>query len=534
MHSRELRYSLRAGKDATTACSLVGFCGAAQHSRLPTAPTDFLCDVCQEVIRYIEQLLLDGLVKEEIEQLAAEFCDLFPTPISIWCKSFIDQYIDEIIAAIESGIDAFNICGQIGICDLSLRRPLFKSPSGTFCDTCKSLINYARQLLVDGYARDEIEALLTAACGDLGPLAGLCAEFLDGFADQIFDWIDQELDATSICSLIGVCSSSLAKTRKTHFKVSEKVPKTIMCYACQEAIVLVRKMVAENAPKEEIEAAVSGLCAALGPLQPVCASHLGNSLEGIVSSIGTGMDEAMICSRLNLCGRAKAKSTRRVFAKTPKKDELCDLCVGVVDYLKELVADGYSESEILALADDLCGLLPAPYSILCLSVVTQYGDEVYDWIVENQDSANICSHFEICPKPSAPRRAVKSKGHLTSLPAGVFCDACQDVVHFIESAVIDGFVPDEIEALVADLCNSLPSPLSAYCISLVDSQLESILAWIDEGIEAFDICGSLGLCGAEHARLPRGTGVRKGEVGPCAREPALCVPRPRRPAVQVQ
>jgi hypothetical protein len=110
------------GSGVSSICGHIGLCSApAKVRRAPArkafvkqAPADIFCDICQEVVDYVAELIVNGTIGPVLEELVAEFCDLFPWPVSSLCQSFADQYLDEIIADIEAGIE--DICSLIGIC----------------------------------------------------------------------------------------------------------------------------------------------------------------------------------------------------------------------------------------------------------------------------------------------------------------------------------------------------------------------------------------------------------------------------------
>jgi saposin len=295
-------------------------------------------------------------------------------------------------------------------------------------------------------------------------------------------------------------------------------------------------MLIDGAAKEAIEAAVAELCSALGPLAPLCTSFIDQYIDEIFDWIDQGLDENAICSLIGLCSsHGKKHSVKRARSvRIGKKDEICDLCKYGVDYVRQLLIDGYAKEEIEDLINEGCNQLPAPFSTLCVTYVDQFIDQIFDWIDQELDSDAICSLIGLCSAKSKPaRRAMRSKGHLTAMPTGIFCDACQEIIYYIEKLLIDGYAKEEIEALVADLCGDLPAPISAFCISVLDQQVDSIIAWIDSGIDALDICGLIGICDTTAKKLPK-TAVKREALSPCAKNPALCAPKPRRPVVKPQ
>jgi saposin len=297
-------------------------------------------------------------------------------------------------------------------------------------------------------------------------------------------------------------------------------------------------MVIDGYAKEAIEEAVAELCAALGPLSPLCTAFIDQYIDEIFDWIDQELNETEICTILGLCAAPRPKSARRAITITGKKGlpagGICDFCTEAIDYIKQLVIDGYVKADIEELLNEACNELPSPFSSLCTTYVDQFLDQIFDWIEQEIDSATICSFLGLCSsKSKVSRRAVPAKAHFTTIPTAIFCDICQEIIINIEKLVVDGFTKEEIEVLVADLCNALPAPFSSLCITFLDQQVDQLIKWIDDGIDSLNICGFLGLCSPEHARVPKIV-LKRENVSPCARNPALCAPKARRPVVKVQ
>jgi saposin len=74
------------------------------------------CDICKLIVGLVEKLLKDQKVEEEIATEVEKVCALFPAPVPVLCKAYIDQYLPDIIAYIEKGMEAIDVCKTLGIC----------------------------------------------------------------------------------------------------------------------------------------------------------------------------------------------------------------------------------------------------------------------------------------------------------------------------------------------------------------------------------------------------------------------------------
>jgi saposin len=94
-------------------CKTIGLCEST------AGPQSVPCDICQEVVERVIQLLLEGKVEQEIINSLNELCDTYAGPYATVCKTFIDSTIDKIIKACEQGLNANEVCAKIGLCDPS-------------------------------------------------------------------------------------------------------------------------------------------------------------------------------------------------------------------------------------------------------------------------------------------------------------------------------------------------------------------------------------------------------------------------------
>jgi saposin len=96
-------------------CSEMGLC-AVKRFRVSKKSNDIHCDLCMQVVNYVEKLVLKELFEEEIIKLVNEGCAQLPAPLSTYCRDFCDQWIREIVGLLEQGVAVLDICGKIGLC----------------------------------------------------------------------------------------------------------------------------------------------------------------------------------------------------------------------------------------------------------------------------------------------------------------------------------------------------------------------------------------------------------------------------------
>ena len=174
----------------------------------------------------------------------------------------------------------------------------------------------------------------------------------------------------------------------------------------------------------------------------------------------------------------------------------CDMCTKVVQYIEQLIVDQTVESEIVTLVEQLCNNFPSPYSTLCDTVVEQYLPVIMQWIEQGIEALDICTNIGLCTATKA-KKVARFPGKI-ALPKnyknGFGCDMCTKIIGYVESLLKDQTVESEIASLVDQLCTTFSSPYSELCKTVIDTYLPLILQWLEEGLEALDICTKIGLC----------------------------------------
>jgi hypothetical protein len=91
-----------------------------------------------------------------------------------------------------------------------------------------------------------------------------------------------------------------------------------------------------------------------------------------------------------------------------------------------------------------------------------------------------------------------------------------NITDYIVELVFEGFLQTQIEALLDDLCNFLPSPLNTFCVTFINENVEDIIASIVDPVEADAgaICAGIGLCSGHNGRRPV-TGRSRFPAGAC-------------------
>ena len=227
---------IKEGKGAKDICDQLGFCIESQklNARIAApAPIDdsFVCDMCQQLVKYIEELVASQMVEEEIETLVLKLCDKFNAPYNTLCATLVKQYVPTICQWIDQGIETLEICKKIKLCKKTEQVARLAIPAGAedsfVCDMCQQLVKYIEELVASQMVEEEIETLVLKLCDKFNaPYNTLCATLVKQYVPTICQWIDQGIETLEICKKIKLCK----KTNVAARLVTDK--KAISCDVC--------------------------------------------------------------------------------------------------------------------------------------------------------------------------------------------------------------------------------------------------------------------------------------------------------------
>ena len=74
------------------------------------------------------------------------------------------------------------------------------------------------------------------------------------------------------------------------------------------------------------------------------------------------------------------------------------------------------------------------------------------------------------------------------------CLMCKEVIAYAEAAIQDEKIEEQVIEAIDQVCESFSTPLDKLCKDVIKISVPTIMTWIEEGIEAIDICVRLLLC----------------------------------------
>uniref|UniRef100_A0A1E1X7J6 Putative saposin n=1 Tax=Amblyomma aureolatum TaxID=187763 RepID=A0A1E1X7J6_9ACAR len=332
-----------------------------------------------------------------------------------------------------------------------LEVPMDKS---NVCNICKEMVKEARDQLLSNETQEELREVLEGSCAliPIGFISDLCKKMVDDFIPDLIDILVSRLDPDQVCTIAGLCNPDfvtkklqsllqhrvfVASTQSRIFlplaKVSTSVSdtkKTATCTKCKTAMKYARELF-QKLPLAGVKSAVLKVCQEkLGSTNPECFTLVDVLLPSVFKYLQS-MDPEEFCAYLGHC-KALTQSPPKLSIPpiTQLKDNLtCDFCKQVVEHIRQILASNTSEQEFKQALLNFCEEL-GPAAEECQSIVDEYFDMVYSYLLEALDPDTFCSTIGLCTTGvtseeralnklfiKAFQGALEQKGHLKNLKA---------------------------------------------------------------------------------------------------------------------
>ena len=467
----------------------------------------FGCDMCKQVVKYVEQILVDTTVESEIATLVEQLCVSFPSPYDSLCKTAIETFLPSILQWVEQGLDSLDICAKIGLCDtteLVISNPPKYPKNSELCDMCTDLIQYVETLLQNETIEEEIDELAQNYCSSLSwPTRDICKSMIKTYLPSFLEWIGKDVDSLNICARIGVCDATKFKKTARKHKINyptaiKTVSNADKCATCLELLDRVKIYLDNATVEEEIEENLKGYCSTLSwPMKDLCNSLVTQYIPTLITYVEQDLNSTQICSLVGYCTNTARKSKRisRInkiaLPKYYDNSFGCDMCKQVVKYVEQILVDTTVESEIATLVEQLCVSFPSPYDSLCKTAIETFLPSILQWVEQGLDSLDICAKIGLCDTTelviSNPPKYPKNSE---------LCDMCTDLIQYVETLLQNETIEEEIDELAQNYCSSLSWPTRDICKSMIKTYLPSFLEWIGKDVDSLNICARIGVCDA--------------------------------------
>jgi len=169
--------------------------------------------------------------------------------------------------------------------------------------------------------------------------------------------------------------------------------------------------------------------------------------------------------------------------------QTCSTCEYLVGIVENYLNQQSTEQEIETAIEVLCQYLPASYEATCDAFIEAGVPQVIEWINQYENTTVVCTQLGLCG-------AEKVKPLAIAKVNDEVCSGCVFLMTTIESWVLSNFTINEIENYLDTICSLIPG-YSAVCQSIVDYELPTIIAWLENQESPQQVCQQIGLCASK-------------------------------------
>ena len=437
------------------------------------------CDLCKNLVKQIEALLLDGKTEKEVADWVAGQCTFFTEPLLSVCTKIAEQYVPIIMQLIEKELEHHEICQIIGFCDsqsVGIRKGIADNSVG--CDVCVKVVTYVEELLLNKLVEAEVAKLVSTLCYKFpAPGSTYCQIIVQKYIPVVMQWIEKKMEKVPICEKLGFCKE-LPKI---------EAPKNGMgCTVCKEVISYIEKAMVSTKVEEEIEAIVGKLCVKFpAPYNTLCESLVKQYIPVIMQWLEEGLEHLEICSKLGFCEETKAPRIPMNLGSYTPNGMGCDLCKQVVTYIEKEMVSTKVEEEIEKVVIKICAKFPAPYNTLCESLVKQYVPIIMEWLEQGLEHSEICSKLGFCEAQKKARLPINEQN-------GINCDVCQSFFKWAEGE-LEHYTVAYLWKLVHEKCPSVPY-LRQFCLLINEQNIETFVQLLLSKAPPQKLCEWIHIC----------------------------------------
>jgi saposin len=219
--------------------------------------------------------------------------------------------------------------------EVALKAPVqgLKVGQSTECVVCEFAMMVLKKLISTNASEVEVIAALEMVC-DILPrtLSVPCHSLIEVYGKQILDLIVAGMDASEICTAIGLCDPPSVSVKGAP-SVSVKGATTVLpsrstrtlagpdpqtCAVCETVVQYLETMLETNATMAQIEALLQTVCSAIPSLKQQCDAFVQKYEAQIIHYVSTLASPKEVCTLIGVCADKRADDEVKEVKQTVK------------------------------------------------------------------------------------------------------------------------------------------------------------------------------------------------------------------------
>lgn len=384
------------------------------------------------------------------------------------------------------------------------------------CQICKEMVKEARDQLLSNETQDELKQVLDGSCAliPLKIISTECTKLMDNFLPELVDALASRMDPQLVCAVSGLCNSA---------RIDKLIDDSqLTCASCKYHMSALFHHLNQS---DNLKNALLEECGHLGSYSDSCRAAV---LEEDLTLVRGYLDgkSGEFCELVGICGEGSDPvDTGEVAVYQPTEDLSCDFCKQLVNHVRTWLVDNATREEFDLVMKNLCKAVGPKHEKECVAFVKDYGDEIYQLVVDDLDADSFCQRVGVCPSESGAKDSslvwtifpVKSDTRLVKLvppqrligtderaESDTKCELCSYFMAQLQTYLDDPTTEHSIEQFVDQACTRyLPKEMASQCQEFVTEYGDELIELIGSEVDPKEICPRLKLC-----PVPKVTGVK--------------------------
>jgi len=533
----ELVETLSSEMNPDTVCTVAGLCNSERIDKmLEKVQVQGIvqyggdCNICKQGARKTKKQLRQ-LSQDQVEDKMLELCG-YAGSFSNACMETVLEESDDIYKMLT---EQFNeeICDLSGLCSQSFEKvpsTVLKQGEDIQCEFCEKVIKHWIDVYASNASLAEFKALMDGICEKLDKKnSEHCMHIVDDYYIPAFEFLRNEIDPHTVCSVAGLCGNSgflqipstskapaiqmpmvkLLPAKNTNKNALIKspaalngplyVPSSIIqtnsptCVLCEYVLHELQQYIKDGQTEAQIKKTVEAICDQMpGVIKKECKNFVDTYEPAIVAFLVNEIEPTEVCPMLHLCNEqdegALLQGTGLISLNSNSNCEMCEFAINEVF---SILKDKEDQDMVKNVLESICYRLPSSIERNCESFVETYTSSIINLIVNGLTPDEICSALDLCVSTEVAL--------VQTVPTPVevedsSCILCEYVITTLDSMLTDKTNEAQIKAAMETLCSVLPKSIEAQCDNFIETYTDIIIDMLTKDVTPEMICTNLGLC----------------------------------------
>jgi len=369
-----------------------------------------VCTVCQYALHFLQQEITLPSTEDEIRDVIIKACKTLPNSVVPQCESFINDYIDAVIALVAHDIDPSQVCPKLGLCpsgsDLVPVPYLDKSS----CPLCLLAFQEITLLTQNNKTLVAVNDVLDKLCGSSAfdkKVAEECNQFVRENRDKLADMVITEFTPQDACVFINLCVpyGSYVKEQQPGGNVltneimdvddpPQKVELPVVCRFCQLFMKKLSKFIDTPANEEKVKEAMLKVCSLMPEDMKVTCKQFIFKWEDLIVKLALEDSLTDLCYLTGVCSSVNVPPT--TMEPVSVGSNKCLLCKLLMDGLKTVLTDKDIDEDINRSLERACNYLPKNDYSTCLNLVDQLAPQIEEALNTLPVGPLVCHRIDMC------------------------------------------------------------------------------------------------------------------------------------------